>query len=68
MESVQRYYRIDRREICFFHAVVEAYEGLASVTTMDPRKGLVRLSVPAGAEPDVERIIQDLSAGGMLIE
>ena len=68
METFQAYYRIDRREICFFHAVFESYEGLATVTTIDRELGLIRMSVSPGAENDVARIIRDLRSGGILIE
>ena len=68
METRQLYYRIDRREICFFHSILEAYDGLATVTTLDPELGIVRLSVPSGAENDVARIIRELRADGILIE
>ena len=68
METRQLYYRIDRREICFFHSILEAYDGLATVTTLDPELGIVRLSVPSGAENDVVRIIRELRADGILIE
>ena len=68
MVTTQIYYRIDRREICFFQFLFEAYEGLATVTTIDPELGLVRVSVPPGAENDVALIIEDLSANGILIE
>jgi hypothetical protein len=68
MVTTQIYYRVDRREICFFHFIFEAYEGLAMVTTIDPELGLVRLSVPPGAENDVDLIITDLRTNGILIE
>lgn len=68
METSQIYYRIDRREICFFHFIFEAYEGITTVTTIDPELGLVRLSVSPGAENDVATIIEDLIANGILIE
>jgi len=68
MVTTQIYYRIDRREICFFHSIFEAYEGLATITTIDPELGIIRVSIPPGAETDVALIIEDLSANGILIE
>jgi len=68
MVTTKIYYRIDRREICFFHFIVEAYEGLATVTTIDPELGLVRVSVSPGGETDVEWIVEDVIANGIRIE
>lgn len=38
----------------------EGYEGIASVTTLDPANGLIVLNIAPGCEPDVEQVIQYL--------
>ena len=68
MESVQKFFRIDRREICFLHWIVESYEGLATVTTIDPASGFVCLSISPGSEGEVAEILQELSAAGIMME
>lgn len=68
METVKRYYRIDRREICFFHWIVEGYDGIATVTTLDPVKGYLLVAVAPGAESVLDLIVEDLKAGGLMIE
>ena len=52
METTLKYFRIDRREICFVHFIFEACDGLATVTTIDPELGIIKLSVAPGAEDD----------------
>ena len=59
---------MDRREICFLHYVFEAYDGLATVTTLDSDKGIIRLSLSPGSESEVRFIIADLKSMGILIE
>jgi uncharacterized protein DUF4911 len=68
LETTLKYFRIDRREICFVHFIFEACDGLATVTTIDPVLGIVRLSVAPGAEDDTDSIIRDLKSTGIMIE
>lgn len=59
-ETVKRYYRVDRREIAFIKFILEAYDGLAVMETLDPMSGMVVLHIAPGCEDDVDMIIQDL--------
>ncbi len=36
METIKKYYRIERKEICFLKFIFEAYDGIAMLTTVDP--------------------------------
>lgn len=67
MESVKKYFRIDRRNICFVKFIFEAYENLAALTTIDSEKGLVLFQISPGCENFVEMILKDLETG-ILIE
>jgi len=40
--------------------ILEAYAGVAVMTTLDPHKGLVVLHVGPGCEEEVDMIIHDL--------
>jgi hypothetical protein len=62
----KRYYRIDRREIAFFKFILEAYDGLAVVSTIDPQSGIVVLHIAPGCEQDVEKIVAELSRDIMM--
>jgi hypothetical protein len=55
--STVRYIVIDRAKIGFLRFTLEAYEGVASVSTVDAALGLVRVSMAPGCEEDVERIL-----------
>jgi hypothetical protein len=56
--STVRYIVIDRAMIAFLRFTLEAYEGIASVTTVDAALGLVRVSMAPGCEDDVDRILR----------
>lgn len=60
LKSTEKYFRVGRREIAFLKFVIESYDGVAVISTIDPAKGLVVLQVPPGREPEADAIIADL--------
>jgi hypothetical protein len=65
-ETAKRCYRIDRREIAYLKFILEAYDGLAVVSTVDAEAGILVLRISPGCEPDVEMILQDLKRDIMM--
>ena len=53
--------RVDRREIAYFKFILEAYDGVALLSTVDPHLGTVELLIGPGCEDDVDRIVKALS-------
>ncbi len=66
VETTKKYYRVDRREIAFLKFILEAYDGLAVLTTIDSEKGIVVINIAPGCEADVEMILQDLKKNVMI--
>jgi len=60
LETISKYYRVDRREICFLRFIFEAYDGIAILTTIDSSSGFVVLHISPGCEETVEMVLQDL--------
>jgi hypothetical protein len=60
LKTKRKYLRVDRREICFIKFIFEAYNGITTITTVDPDQGIVLLCIAPGCENDVEMILQDL--------
>ena len=60
MKTIKKYFRVDRRKIHLIRFILEGYEGIATLTTIDPHRGIVCLNIPPGCEDDVETVIQDL--------
>jgi hypothetical protein len=60
MHSIRQYFRVDRRKLNLLKFIFEAYDGLVSISTVDPELGIVVLSIPPGCETDVARVIKDL--------
>ena len=53
-------YQVDPYEIHYLKFILEAYEGLATLTTLDPEKGFIQLAVPPGSEDGLEVLLRDL--------
>jgi hypothetical protein len=68
LKTITKYYRIERSEIGFLKFIIEAYDGLATLTTVDPEAGIVILYIASGCEAEVETILQELKKDIMLEE
>jgi hypothetical protein len=66
LKTKKKYLRVDRREICFLRFIFEAYDGIATITTVDPLRGVVLLQISPGCEAQVAIILQDLQKVMML--
>lgn len=60
MKTIKKFLRVDRREICYLKFILEAYDGIATLTTIDAHQGIVMLRIAPGCEGDVEAVLQDL--------
>jgi len=56
----ERYFQINRRDIAYFRFILEAHEGLATLSTLDARRGTVVLSIPGDFVDDVDSLITAL--------
>jgi len=61
MRSEERYFRVDKQQIGYLRFILEGYEGLASLTTIDPAMGQVLLRVPPGCEGEVDTLLAELA-------
>ncbi len=63
-ESPQRsslwIYRVDPYQIHYVKFILEAYEGLATLTTLDSQQGVVQLVVPPGCHKILEGLLEAL--------
>jgi len=57
-ECSVRNYLIDPCRIHYLRSIIEAYPGVAVVSTIDPAIGLVSIAIAPGCEPDVLTILE----------
>ncbi len=67
MNTIRRMFRVDRKEIAFLKFIIEAYDGIAVMRTLDAAAGRVMLSIAPGRQAEVDMILRDLGRD-MLIE
>ncbi len=60
METVKRIFRVDRREINYLRVIIESYDGMAVVRTIDPNTAVIELQISPGCEDLVFGLLDDL--------
>ncbi|MDX9745966.1 MAG: DUF4911 domain-containing protein [Syntrophales bacterium] len=59
---IVRYYRVDRRDIAAIQFIIEGYEGMAVVTTIDPKPARLQISIIADQQEDFDFLLRDLQS------
>jgi hypothetical protein len=60
--DVIRYFRVDRRDLVYLKFILEAYEGMSTLTTVQREGVIVRLTVPTGFATDMQELLAAVSA------
>ncbi|MEZ4484032.1 MAG: DUF4911 domain-containing protein [Syntrophotaleaceae bacterium] len=58
----EKYYSPSRRQIGYLRFILESYDGLAFVRTLDSRQALVEIAYPASRRGDAEALLVSLAA------
>ena len=53
-------FRVVREEINYIRTIVESYDGMAVVRTIDPREALISVMIAPGCEELVIELLDDL--------
>ena len=60
MDTHSRTFRIRKQDIAYFKFIIESYEGMAVVRTLDPSEAVVELMIAPGWEGEVETVLKGL--------
>ena len=60
MQTLVREYMVDKTRIGFIRFIFEAYEGVAVVTTLDPKTGRIKLTIAPEQEETADLVVEDL--------
>ncbi len=52
--------RVKREAIALLQFLIEGYEGLGTLTTLDARSGRIRFLIPEGLQADAEEILEGI--------
>ena len=57
---------IDRKEICYLQWIIESYDGMASMRTINPVNGEIEISIVPGCKEDIVSLIKSLQEEGSI--
>jgi hypothetical protein len=60
MDTISLFIQIPPQEIAYLTFVLESYEGIAAIRTVDPHKGIVELMVAPHYQEEMREILKDL--------
>jgi hypothetical protein len=60
METVKHIFRVDRREINYLRVIIESYDGMAVVKTIDPQEALIEIQMSHGCERLIFELLDSL--------
>jgi len=61
MDTISLLLQIPPEEIAFLSFILESYEGVAIVRTVDPHKGIVEVMVSPAYQEEIREILKDLA-------
>ena len=61
LKTTRRRYRVDRCQISFIKFILEAYDNVAVMSTLDPKQALVQITIAPGCETMVDGIINSFT-------
>ena len=60
METIKLNLHVDRKEIGYLRWIVESYDGMAFLKTVDPDKAFIELEISPGCETIVYELLNSL--------
>jgi hypothetical protein len=57
---INRYFRIARRDMVYLKFILEAYEGMNTMSTVDNRAGIIRIAIMPGFVQDMDALLAEL--------
>lgn len=60
MDTASRYYQLANRDIVYMKYILEAHEGLTMMSTVDNKRGIVRVNYPVCFAAEVGSLMQAL--------
>jgi hypothetical protein len=57
---IPRFFKVERSQHAYLTFIVESYEGICTVSTVDNKNGIVRIIAPEGREEELEGLIHAL--------
>jgi len=59
-KMIKKYFKLKRKDIALVQFIIEGYEEMAMVTTIDPQTAIIQISIIPDFISDMSAIIKDL--------
>jgi len=60
-DMICRYFRVAHRDIVYLKFILEAYEGMNVMSTVDNEAGIIRIAIMQGFEDDMDGLLNELA-------
>ena len=60
VEMICRYFKVAHRDMVFLKFILEAYEGMNVMSTVDNRAGVIRVAIMPGFVEDMDALLAEL--------
>ncbi len=60
METIKLSYQIERKDISYLSWIIQSYDGIAMLKTIDPYKAIIELQISPGCEDIVIKLLDAL--------
>lgn len=57
---INRYFKVNRRDMVYLKFILEAYEGMNVMSTVDNAAGIIRIAIMPGFEADMDALLAEL--------
>jgi hypothetical protein len=65
---IKKYFKINRRNIAIVQFIIEGYEGMATVSTIDPHTAIIKISIMPDFISEFSGLIDDLKNKYKIVE
>jgi hypothetical protein len=59
--TTRLFYQVERKSVCFIKFIIEAYDGIALMKTIDPLTAVIELNVAPGCDLVVKQLLGNLA-------
>ncbi|MDR3578939.1 MAG: DUF4911 domain-containing protein [Oryzomonas sp.] len=59
-DAICRYFRVRHRDMVYLKFILEAYEGMNTMSTVDNTAGIIRIAVMPGFVEDMDALLAEL--------
>ena len=60
LNTIERYFKVQKENIAFIKFILEAYDGMAVMRTLDSHEGVIELIIAPDFEMEVNEILDNL--------